>query len=51
MNKDKLIALLNTINKLEIKGQENILLMYSIISFIQNELSDIQEEENKNKGG
>lgn len=50
--KEKLIALLNTINKLEIKGQENVFIMYNIISFLQNEISELQENEKKtNKGG
>lgn len=49
--KEKLIALLNTINKLEVKGQENIMLMYNIIAFLQKEIGDLEQNENKEKGG
>lgn len=49
--KEKLIALLNTINKLEVKGQDNIMLMYSIIAFLQKEITELEQETKEKEGG
>lgn len=43
--KEKLIALLNSINQLEVKGQNNILILYSIITFLQQEIKELHEKE------
>lgn len=52
--KERLIAILNTLSKLEIKGLENISIMYSMIGFIKQEILTIEREEEKKtkeKGG
>lgn len=49
--KEKLINLLEAINKLEVKGQENILLLYNIMSFLINEIKTLESLEQENKEG
>lgn len=53
--KERLIAILKTLSNLEIKGLENISIMYSVIGFIKQEISAIEKEEEakkiKEKGG
>lgn len=49
--KEKLINLLNAINKLEVKGQDNILLLYNIMSFLINEIKELEKLEQEENGG
>lgn len=47
--KEKFQTILNMVNKLEIKGSENVLIMYNLISFLVNEIqSKPSISENKN---
>lgn len=43
--KEKYIAILKTLDNLSVQGSPNILTMYNLISFIQNELQIIDKQE------
>ena len=51
MEKSKAIELLNGLNQLEIKGQNNVLLVYRMLVIVQNELAEIEKKENTKAGG
>jgi hypothetical protein len=46
--KENLLLILNTLNKLEIRGFDNILTMYNLISFIKKEIERLSLEEKNN---
>ena len=48
--KEKWVKVLQTLDQIEIKGQKNISLMFATMSFINNEINEIDKKLEEPKG-
>lgn len=48
-DKEKIIALVNSLNQLEVKGQNNIAILYNILGFLQQELDSMNKGKDERK--